>query len=114
MVQRLLLDRIDTESARTAPGCQYDSTLVVLADETEAALTLFQSAGTRAEVALHMGIVDLVPVLCRMVRFGNPGRMHGASLRVFLISKMHLNRTDINKKPLSGCIFSLLIQTWIK
>src|ERR1700688_3073356 len=69
MVQRLLLDRIDAVAARPAVGLEHDLAALAGAHETEAALSLEQLAGPRAEIALDTPllkpVVEAVPVLRR-------------------------------------------------
>ena len=69
MVERLLLDRVDTEPARVSIGREHDSVDVVdhLAGshETHPALTVAELAGTRTDVALDSTVVELMPVLGR-------------------------------------------------
>src|SRR5438034_10541719 len=63
MVQWLLLDRIDAESARAAVGCEDDLVAFACADEAQAALALAELAGAGADVALDAPVVEAVPVL---------------------------------------------------
>jgi hypothetical protein len=114
MVQRLFLDGIDAEPARPAVGRQYHGTLVVLADETESALSLLEPAGARTEIALYMRVVDPVPVFRFMIGFRDLGCVHGKSRWLLFTKKMNRNWRDINNRALTGCNFSTLIQTWIK
>ena len=51
MVQRLLLDGIDTESGAFAPGRELHLSVDILADKTEASVTRFHVAFARAQVA---------------------------------------------------------------
>ena len=61
MVQRLFLDRVDTEAGGTAVGGQHHPAVDILADKTGAALAGMQLAVTRAEVALQAAIGQRVP-----------------------------------------------------
>ncbi len=62
MVQRLLFDRVDAETAGAAVGRQHDRVVVPHAHEAQAALPFAQPAGARADVALHAPVVQATPV----------------------------------------------------
>src|SRR5262245_42990701 len=62
MVQRLLLDRVDAEAARTAVRGQHDLTVPAGAYETETALAFVQLAVTGAQITLHPTVLEPVPV----------------------------------------------------
>jgi hypothetical protein len=61
VVERLLFDRVDTKTRRTAVGGQYHLSADVLANETRAALAVMQLAVARTEVALDPLVGDRVP-----------------------------------------------------
>ena len=65
MIERFFLDRVHAVAARTAIGGQYNLTVMVAAHETQATLAFVQLAITRAHVALHPPVVELVPVAGR-------------------------------------------------
>src|SRR5688500_205773 len=67
MVQRLLLDRVDAESAGASIGIEPDFAVLDTAHETQAALTVVHLARARTHVALHATVVELVPVLRRVI-----------------------------------------------
>src|SRR5688500_10928384 len=67
MVQRLLLDRVDAESAGAAVGVEPDFAVLDAAHETQAALSVVHLARARTHVALHATVVELVPVLRRVI-----------------------------------------------
>src|SRR5262249_55456026 len=56
MVQRLFLNRIDTEPAASAIGSQRDPIAHALPDKTKSALALVQFATPRAQAALNAPI----------------------------------------------------------
>jgi hypothetical protein len=62
MIQRFLFDGVDTVTAGTAVGRQYDLVVEILADEAQAALVGVQLAEARAQVALNASVVQLMPV----------------------------------------------------
>src|SRR4029077_2235043 len=72
VVQRLLLDRIDTEPARPPPGGEHDPVVLASPHEAEPPLPFEQLAEPRAEVALDPPVVERVPVL-RGNRAGGDG-----------------------------------------
>src|SRR5439155_951381 len=63
VVQRLLLDRIDAETARPPVRREHDLIALTRADEAEPALALAELARSRADVALEPSVVAPVPVL---------------------------------------------------
>jgi len=63
MIERLLLYRIDTETAGAAIGEQFDLPIFGTANETQSTLALAQLARSWADIALHPAIVQRVPVL---------------------------------------------------
>jgi hypothetical protein len=63
MIERLLLDRIDTEAARAPIGEELDLSAFGPANEAQSTLALVQLARSRADIALHPAIVQRVPVL---------------------------------------------------
>ena len=69
MVERLLLDGVDAEAARSAVGGEHDLAAVAGADEAEPALAVVQLAGARAEVALGAAVIQAVPVFRSDGRF---------------------------------------------
>jgi hypothetical protein len=69
MGERLLLDRVDAETARPAVGREHDLALFAGPDEAEPALAFVQLAKARAKIALHPAVIQPVPVLCRNSRF---------------------------------------------
>ena len=64
MIQRFFLDRINAKTAGAAVANQLDLAVQALAHITQAALAFLQAAMARAEVALQLSIVKLVPVAC--------------------------------------------------
>jgi hypothetical protein len=74
VIERLLLDRIDAEAARTAVRREHDLVVVPLANEAHAALALAQLAEARAQIALHPPVFEEVPV----PRGPHPGIDRGA------------------------------------
>ena len=62
VVERLLLDRVDAESAGAAVGGEHHLVVDPAPDEAQATLTLAQPAGARADVALHPAVLERVPV----------------------------------------------------
>jgi hypothetical protein len=63
MIERLLLYRIDTETARAAIGEQFDLSAFGPANEAQSTLAFAQLARSWADIALHPAIVQGVPVL---------------------------------------------------
>ena len=63
VIERFLLDGIDTETGRAAVGNEPDFVVQSLADVAQAALAFAQSAVARTEVALQAAIGRAVPVL---------------------------------------------------
>ena len=64
MVERLFLDRIDTEAARSTVTNQPDFVVKALPDIAKTALTFAKSALPRAKIALQATIGQLMPVFC--------------------------------------------------
>ena len=62
MIERLLLDRIDAETAGSSVSSQYDFIVTACAYETEPALAIAQPAEARANVALQATVVERMPV----------------------------------------------------
>src|SRR5262245_49952550 len=62
VVQRLLLDRVDAEPTGSAIAGEHDLVVGAGTDETEAALSLTESACARAYVALDPAVDEPVPV----------------------------------------------------
>ena len=62
MVERLLLDRIDAEAARSAVGREHHLAVAAGAHEAQAALPVAQAAEPWADVALNATVVEAVPV----------------------------------------------------
>src|SRR5208337_5465890 len=69
MGERLLLDRIDAETARPAVGREHDLASLAGPDEAEPALAFVQLAEARAKITLHPAVNQPVPVLRRNSRF---------------------------------------------
>src|SRR5512144_523420 len=69
MVKRLLLDRIDAETAGAAVGRQNDLAAFAGPDEAKPALAFMELAITRAEITLQAAIVQGMPVLGANCRF---------------------------------------------
>src|SRR5678816_786463 len=67
MVERLFLDRVDAEAAGAAVGIKPDLAVFDTTYEAQAALPVVHPAGARTHVALHATIVELVPVLRRVI-----------------------------------------------
>jgi hypothetical protein len=63
VVERLLLDRIDAEAARPAPGLQDDLVVLTGAHEAEPALSFEQLAEPGTDVALDAPVFQGMPVL---------------------------------------------------
>ena len=61
MVERFLLDRVDTETARSAIGGKHDCVILPAANEAEPSLTLAQLAESRAEIALDAPVLEFMP-----------------------------------------------------
>lgn len=74
MVERLFLDRIDTESARASVAGELHLIVKSAADETQATLSLVKFACAWTYIALDPAVVQSVPV------FGYDGERvaHGA------------------------------------
>ena len=62
MVQRLLLDRVDTKTARAAVADQLHFIVESLAHVTQATLAFAQVAMARTQVALQTPVFQPVPV----------------------------------------------------
>jgi AmmeMemoRadiSam system protein B len=62
MVERLLLDRVDTEAGRAAVGRQDDLVVLTATHEAQTALPLVQLAIAGAQVALNAPVIETVPV----------------------------------------------------
>jgi hypothetical protein len=62
MIERLLLNGIDTEPARAAIGEQLDPSSFGPANEAQSPLAIAQFAGSWAHIALHPAVVQRVPV----------------------------------------------------
>ncbi len=58
VVERLLLDRVETEPRRPPPRVQHQPAAVVGADEAESALAVAHPAFARAQQALHAPVVE--------------------------------------------------------
>ena len=65
MVERLLFDRIDTETGALAVSGQHHFAVAVLPDKAKAAITRLQTASTRAEIADHPPVARFVPPTSR-------------------------------------------------
>ena len=65
MIERFLLDRIDTEAARSTIGGQYDLAIETASDKAEATLAFSELAETGTEIALHPPVLESVPVTGR-------------------------------------------------
>ena len=63
MIERLLLDRIDTEAAGAAVGIEFDLAAFDAAHEAQPALAFVHAAVTRTDVALNATVLESVPVL---------------------------------------------------
>lgn len=66
MIERLLLDRIDTESAGSAVRVELDLTRFDAAYEAQATLPFVHFASTRTHIALNAAVGEQVPVSCRV------------------------------------------------
>ena len=62
MVQRLLLDWIDTVTAGATIGSQYNVIIKILANKSQAPLSGMQLAEALTQVTLNTTIIQLVPV----------------------------------------------------
>lgn len=62
MIQRLLLDGIDTEAAGAAVGVELHRTRFDAADETQSALSFVHAAFARANVALDPSVLQCMPM----------------------------------------------------
>lgn len=67
MVERLLFNRVDAESAGTAIGREHDLVVLARPNEAQPALPLAQFAEARANIALNAAVIDFVPIFCRDV-----------------------------------------------
>jgi hypothetical protein len=75
VIERLLLDRVDTESRGAAIGREYHRIAFALAHEAQTTLAVVQPAVARTQVALDAAVVKHVPparrvVLIRLLRRG--------------------------------------------
>jgi hypothetical protein len=77
VVERLLLDRIDAEPARTPIRGEDDLVASPSPHEAKTALALEQPTGPRAEVALQLTIVESMPVAPGHLRGGFREISHG-------------------------------------
>jgi len=68
VVQRLLLDRIDTEAGGAAIGCEHHDVVGTGSYKAQAPLALVQLAKARTNVTLNASVVEPVPVACREMR----------------------------------------------
>jgi hypothetical protein len=80
MVQRLLLDGVDAEAARTAEGREHDLFTLAGPDEAQAALSVRQLTPARAHVALELAVVECVPVARADDAVAQRVDAHGSSL----------------------------------
>jgi hypothetical protein len=62
VVQRLLLDWIDTVTAGATVGSEYNLIIKILTNKTQTSLSSVQLAEARTQVTLNPTIVQLVPV----------------------------------------------------
>ena len=62
MVERLLLDGVNTKAGRAPVAGQHNLVIETGAHEANTPLTIAQFAGTRADVALNSTVVEGVPV----------------------------------------------------
>ncbi len=62
MVERLFLDRVDAEAARTAIGEEFDTTGFGAANEAKSSLAVVHTTSPRTDVALHATVRQGVPV----------------------------------------------------
>jgi hypothetical protein len=63
VIERLLLNRIDTKTARPAIGVQDNLVILAGPDKTQPLLAIPEFAKTRTHLALHPAIFKLAPVL---------------------------------------------------
>jgi hypothetical protein len=75
MIERLLLDRVDAESARMPVRGQDNLSVLPHPHKTQPALPFLKLAESRAQVALDTAIVLQVPVLRRDIVLNHAG--HG-------------------------------------
>ena len=78
VIQRLFLDRIDTETAGAAITGQHDLPVLASPHEAEAALALVQFAQARTQITLDAPVIQSVPVAGCNDR-GVLGGIHGNS-----------------------------------
>ena len=69
MVERFLLDRIDTETRGASVGGEHHGIADAPAHEACAALPIVQFAVARAQVSLDAPVIELVPVFGRILLF---------------------------------------------
>jgi hypothetical protein len=65
VVERLLFDRVDAETAGAPVGRQHQFLAAVRADEAQPALPVVQLAEPRAKVTLQPAVIEAVPVAGR-------------------------------------------------
>src|SRR5207237_1844740 len=87
VVQRLLLDRIDAESARASVAREHDLVALARADEAQPALALAELARSRADVALDPSVAEPVPVLRGDRRIPAPGSIKAGNARGCLTAR---------------------------
>ena len=64
VIERLLLDGIDAETAGAAIGGQNDGVVLTRPNEAQPALALVELTGARADVALDAPVIEGMPVFC--------------------------------------------------
>ena len=62
MIERLFLDRVDTESTRSPVGREYDRVVESASYEAETALTFPQPTEAGTEITLDAAIFDPMPI----------------------------------------------------
>ncbi len=62
VVERLFLDRVDTEAGRSSVGSEYHLLTLAHTHKAGTALSFMQPAIARTQVALHSAIVEKMPV----------------------------------------------------
>src|SRR5665811_392890 len=65
VIERLLLDRVDAESARATVRRQHDGVVLARANEAEPALALLEATRARTQITLNSAVGETAPVLRR-------------------------------------------------
>src|SRR5205809_5921435 len=104
MVEGLLLDRIDTEAARSAVRRENDLVILAGSHEAESALPLAQLAGTGTDVTLDAAVIEGVPVLRGDGRAGSLGT-HAQSAQMSPTSGLATrNRSPVGTRTDASCV----------